>query len=565
MVGGTSSITACGAARLGLRTAMAGVVGDDLFGRFMLAELARMGVDTAPMVIDPGQPTGVSTVLVEPADRATLTFRGTIGALKPAMVPDELLARTRHVHSGGYFLQGAAALLTDVFQRAHTAGATTSLDPGADPDGRWDGGLSSLLPHLDHLLPNAAEARALTGLAIGRGGGNPAGRRRTRGARQVRRRRRPGGDRRGDPSRLRAPGRRRRHDRRRRQHRCRLAGRDPARLAARPGRAAWPRSAARCRRGAPAARRRSRRSRRRPATCDRLRMAANPSIDRLFEVDRLRPGAVHRPESFVQVAGGKGVNVARAAAALGAEVQVLAILAGHAGRWLAQELEAAGIPVDAVWVEGETRSSLSVADQAGAGLTEFYERGAGGRPWRLGRAGRASRGAQRRRRVDDGIRLAAAGRLAAGLPRPRRRLPCGARHHRAVAAARRADQAERRRGGALTGLDTGSADGALAAARELSRGAAAAAVTRGADGAVLVADDGSAVAGTLDAPGRYPVGSGDAFLAGLVVARAAGAGWADAARLALGAAAANAAVPGAGRFERVDAERLAGLAAVSPI
>lgn len=165
VVGGTSSITACGAARLGLRTAMAGVVGDDLFGRFMLAELARMGVDTAPMITDPGQPTGLSTVLVEPGDRATLTFRGTIGALAPAMVPDELLARTRHVHSGGYFLQGAAALLTDVFQRARTAGATTSLDPGADPDGRWDGGLSGLLPHLDHLLPNDAEARALTGLA----------------------------------------------------------------------------------------------------------------------------------------------------------------------------------------------------------------------------------------------------------------------------------------------------------------------------------------------------------------------------------------------------------------
>jgi len=106
-----------------------------------------------------------------------------------------------------------------------------------------------------------------------------------------------------------------------------------------------------------------------------LCLAANPSIDRLFEIDRLRPGEVHRPESFVQVAGGKGVNVARAAAALGAEVQVLAILAGHAGRWLAEELGAAGISVDAVWVEGETRSSLSVADRAGGGLTEFYERG----------------------------------------------------------------------------------------------------------------------------------------------------------------------------------------------
>jgi sugar/nucleoside kinase (ribokinase family) len=165
VVGGTSSITACGAARLGLRTAMAAVVGDDLFGRFMRDELARIGVDTGPMVTDAGRPTGLSAVLVEPGDRATLTFPGTIGALRPEMIPDELLVRTRHVHSGGYFLQGAAPLLTDVFRRARDAGASTSLDPGADPDRRWDGGLCGLLSQLDHLLPNAAEACALTGLA----------------------------------------------------------------------------------------------------------------------------------------------------------------------------------------------------------------------------------------------------------------------------------------------------------------------------------------------------------------------------------------------------------------
>jgi 1-phosphofructokinase family hexose kinase len=294
-------------------------------------------------------------------------------------------------------------------------------------------------------------------------------------------------------------------------------------------------------------------------------MAANPSIDRLFGIDRLRPGDVHRPESFVQVAGGKGINVARAAAALGVEVHVIAILAGHAGRWLAQELEAAGIPLDAVWVEGETRSSLSVADRAGGGLTEFYERGPEVSPgaW----AELAARAAERSGGAEW---MTVSGSLPPGAsPQGYRDLGAGcplALDSTEPSPPRveliKLNAAE---AALLTGLDTGSADGALAAACELCRGAAAAAVTRGADGAVLVADDGSAIAGTLDAPGRYPVGSGDAFLAGLVVARAGGAGWADAARLALGAAAANAAVPGAGRFERADAERLAGLAAVSPI
>ena len=43
--------------------------------------------------------------------------------------------------------------------------------------------------------------------------------------------------------------------------------------------------------------------------------------------------------------------------------------------------------------------------------------------------------------------------------------------------------------------------------------------TRGRDGAVMVAPDGRALSAAADAEGRYPVGSGDAFLAGLVVAR----------------------------------------------
>ena len=44
-VGGSAGIMACAAARLGLRTAFASVVGADAAGRFMLEELRRRGVD----------------------------------------------------------------------------------------------------------------------------------------------------------------------------------------------------------------------------------------------------------------------------------------------------------------------------------------------------------------------------------------------------------------------------------------------------------------------------------------------------------------------------------------
>ena len=79
---------------------------------------------------------------------------------------------------------------------------------------------------------------------------------------------------------------------------------------------------------------------------------------------------------------------------------------------------------------------------------------------------------------------------------------------------------------------------------------------------VLAAPDGALYEGVLYVRGRYPVGSGDAFLAGLVVGLERGDGWAGAFRLALGAATANAELPGACRLDRSRAEALAERATV---
>jgi 1-phosphofructokinase len=293
-----------------------------------------------------------------------------------------------------------------------------------------------------------------------------------------------------------------------------------------------------------------------------LCLAANPSIDRLFEVDELRAGETHRPHEFVQAAGGKGLNAARAAATLGADVRVATILAGHAGRWLERELERSGIPVDAVWVDGESRSSLSVAHGDEGQLTEFYEHGVHISPQAWGEfaavAGRRS-GAAAWTTVSGSL---PPGAPADGYATLRLAGPCAVdtiEQRPPAPAVVKLNAAEAR---ALTGIDTSTVDGALAAADALRAADGAGSVTRGPQGAVLAAP-GAAIVGRLDAPGRYPVASGDCFLAGLVAALAGGADWPDALRVALGAAAANAAVPGAAHFQRADAERLAGLAVIS--
>ena len=299
-------------------------------------------------------------------------------------------------------------------------------------------------------------------------------------------------------------------------------------------------------------------------------LAANPSIDRLFEVQRLVAGGIHRPLGFVQVAGGKGLNAARAARRLGGNVRVAAILRGHAGRWLEETLQAEGIGGAFVWTHGENRSSLSVADRSAGDLTEFYEHGpiapevawaelmeaASGlfRPgsW-LTISGSMPRGLRDGGYCDLVAEARAAGMRVAldaeGEPL-RLALDAGPDIVKVNAA-----EASGLLGRPADGRD--DAIGACADLRALAGGGGhAGIVTRGADGVSVVAPDGTRYEGVLYERGRYPVGSGDAFLGGLVVGLDRGDPWPDALRLALGAAAANAELPGAGALDAARADEL---------
>ncbi|HWG02242.1 MAG TPA: PfkB family carbohydrate kinase, partial [Trebonia sp.] len=147
-----------------LRVAMVGVVGDDMFGRFMRESMAERGVDMSAVRTHPRIPTGLSIHLVRGDDRAIITNPGTITELRTADIDAELLASARHVHVSSYFLQtGLWTGLADLLRQARAAGTTVSLDPNWDPAETWDQGLSGVYDQLDALLPNDAEAAALAG------------------------------------------------------------------------------------------------------------------------------------------------------------------------------------------------------------------------------------------------------------------------------------------------------------------------------------------------------------------------------------------------------------------
>lgn len=165
VVGSSSGIFACGAARLGLRVAFVGVVGNDAMGRFMLDALRTHGIDVSGCRVDESVPTGASVILAGDADRAILTAPGTVPLLRDDDVPAALLDRARHLHVGSVFLLDALRpRLAERFAAARRAGITTSFDCNWDPRGTWDGGLRQILGEADVFLPNAAEATRITGL-----------------------------------------------------------------------------------------------------------------------------------------------------------------------------------------------------------------------------------------------------------------------------------------------------------------------------------------------------------------------------------------------------------------
>lgn len=93
-----------------------------------------------------------------------------------------------------------------------------------------------------------------------------------------------------------------------------------------------------------------------------LIVSPNLCLDRILLVRGFAAGRVHRVEQVSTVAGGKGMNVARVALALGVPCTVTGFLAGPAGRAVYRLAMAEGIQVEPLWVSGEGRVCTIVVD-----------------------------------------------------------------------------------------------------------------------------------------------------------------------------------------------------------
>lgn len=302
-------------------------------------------------------------------------------------------------------------------------------------------------------------------------------------------------------------------------------------------------------------------------------LALGPSVDVTYLVDEFFEGGTFRPTGVYRASGGKAINAARAAVTMGADVAVVAPLGGPPGRLVLDDAVAAGIRLLPVWASADTRTCISISSAASGLLTELYERPSAVTGDELARL----------HEVADGLLaerpgwFAISGGVPASVPvdgladlvtlaHSRGQRAAVDSHGPALAAAlaarpellkiNRAEAAE------ALGIEP-EVDAFDLAERLRALTGGTVVVTDGVAGSYAVDERGRRRAEWSGAFGRYPVGSGDSYLGGLLASLDAGGTLADSLRLAAGCATANALVPGAGRFAEADALAIAAEVVVS--
>jgi fructose-1-phosphate kinase PfkB-like protein len=106
-----------------------------------------------------------------------------------------------------------------------------------------------------------------------------------------------------------------------------------------------------------------------------LTVTLNAAIDRTVAVPNFRLGQRHRAVEARTMAGGKGVNIARALRLLGRPVIAAGMAGGGSGTRLLQQLRDESVLTAFTRIAGETRTNLAVIDPTTGEQTEINDRG----------------------------------------------------------------------------------------------------------------------------------------------------------------------------------------------
>jgi 2-dehydro-3-deoxygluconokinase len=166
--GGDSSNMIIAAARSGARTAYVTRVGDDEFGRMLLALWKREGVDTRAVIVDREAPTGAYFVTHGPRGHVFSYLRSGSAAsrLRPDDLPGELIQTCSLVHASGISMaisQSACDTVLEAFSKARTISFDSNLRLKLWPLARARAMIGAAAAMADYFFPSIEDARELSG------------------------------------------------------------------------------------------------------------------------------------------------------------------------------------------------------------------------------------------------------------------------------------------------------------------------------------------------------------------------------------------------------------------
>jgi len=175
--GGCAANTVTALAKLGVRATVAGTVGQDIFGDFIIQDLTRKGADASAITRTSDYSTSQTVILpVVGEDRRYIHTFGANNAFSVEDIDRAALAQAKVFCVGGYLILPnlKPTALAALFAEARQHGTRTVLDvvvpagntagDGTDEDGKAAmRALAQVLPHVDYFLPNNEEAQRLTG------------------------------------------------------------------------------------------------------------------------------------------------------------------------------------------------------------------------------------------------------------------------------------------------------------------------------------------------------------------------------------------------------------------
>lgn len=164
--GGCAVNAAIDMAKIGLKVAIIGKIGNDGFGKYISGALKEEGVDISGVVVGKESSTSASVVLSDSSgERTFLHCLGANAEFTETDVDLEIIKNSDIIFIAGTMLMPSfdGEACARVLKNSKEMGKYTVLDTAWDSKGRWMEVLKPCMPYIDLFIPSYEEAAKLSG------------------------------------------------------------------------------------------------------------------------------------------------------------------------------------------------------------------------------------------------------------------------------------------------------------------------------------------------------------------------------------------------------------------